>query len=42
MSIIDLRKCEDILKEKFDIDEDTPLIILKFEKSGTVAYEKNV
>ena len=42
MSIINLKECESLLKEVYPISEDTPLIILKNEKSTNVASEKNV
>ena len=42
LSMIDLGKCEELLKEQNEIDEDTQLIILKFEKLSSKASEKNV
>ena len=42
MSMIDLGICEDILKSDKGIDEDTPLIILKYENSVNSASEKYV
>ena len=42
LSMIDLGDCEDLLKKENNIDEDTELIILKYEKMTNVAYEKNV
>ena len=42
MSIIDLKDCENLLKEAYNISEDDPLVILKFEKTTGVASEKNV
>ena len=42
MSIINLKECESLLKEVYPISEDTPLIILKNEKSTNVASEKKV
>ena len=40
--MIDLGNCETLLKQKNHIDENIPLIILKFEKLTSVASEKNV
>ena len=42
LSRIDLGNCEKILKEKYNIDDDIPLIILKFEKAGELASNKNI
>ena len=42
LSMIDLGKCEELLREENGIDDDTELIILKFEKLSTKASEKNV
>ena len=42
LSMIDLGECEDLLKKENDIDEDTELIILKYEKITNIAYEKNI
>ena len=42
LSRIDLGNCEKILKEKNNIDDDIPLIILKLEKTGELASNKNI
>ena len=42
LSMIDLAKCEDALKEANDINDDTPLTLLKFEKMTELAIEKNI
>ena len=42
LSIIDLRHCEDLLKEEYNIDEDENLIILKLEKMTSISSERNV
>ena len=42
LSMIDLAECEDALKEANDIDEDSPLVLLKFEKITDVSIEKNI
>jgi len=42
LSMIDLAKCEDALKEANNIDDDTPLNILKYEKITNMSIEKNV
>jgi len=42
LSIIDLGKCEELLREEYGIDNETELIILKFEKISSKASEKNV
>ena len=42
LSIIDLGKCEKLLKEENGIAEETELIIFKFEKLSAQASEKNV
>ncbi len=42
LSIIDLGKCEDLLKETNGINNDVSLIILKFEKLTSSASKKNV
>ena len=42
LSIIDLNKCEELLKSTNNIDENLSLIFLKFEKLTGVAAEKNV
>ena len=42
LSMIDLAKCEDALKEANNIDDDTPLNILKYEKITNLSIEKNV
>ena len=42
MSMIDLKDCESKLKKAYNISENDPLIILKFEKNTSVASEKNV
>jgi surface protein len=42
LSIIDLGQCEDVLREKYHIDEKDPLIILKQENiSNTKSSDKN-
>ena len=42
LSMMDLGHCEYLLKTENGIDENTPLIILKFEKLTNTASEKNV
>ena len=42
LSMIDLGKCEELLKQEYNIDSDTDLIFLKFEKLTNYASEKNV
>ena len=43
LSMIDLAECHKKIIENYDdIDEDTPLIFLKFEKSTSTASEKNI
>ena len=42
LSMIDLNDCEALLKQTNDIEEDTPLIILKYEKLSNLASDKNV
>ena len=42
LSMVDLGECEKILKEENNIDENTSLIILKFEKLTNISAEKNV
>ena len=42
LSIIDLGNCEKLLKEKYYINDNISLIILKFEKLTNIASEKNV
>ena len=43
LSMIDLAECEVLIREAYDdIDDDIPLIFLKFEKSTSTALEKNV
>ena len=42
LSMIDLNKCEELLKSHYGIDESVSLIFLKFEKLTTTAAEKNV
>jgi len=42
LSMIDLGKCEELLREEYGIDNETELIILKFEKISSKASEKNV
>ena len=42
LSMIDLGKCEELLKQEYNIDSDTDLIFLKFEKLTGIAAEKNV
>ena len=39
LSMIDLGDCEDLLKKENNIDEDTELIILKYEKMTNVAVK---
>ena len=42
LSMIDLNECEALLKQTNDIDQNTPLIILKYEKLSSSASDKNV
>ena len=42
LSMIDLAECEDALKEANNIDDDSPLVLLKFEKITDVSIEKNI
>jgi len=42
LSMIDLGECENLLKQKYNIDQNVPLIIIKFEKLTNEASEKNV
>ena len=42
MSMLNLKKCESLLKQKNNIPQDNPLIILKFEKQTNIAREKNI
>ena len=42
LSLIDLGDCEKLLKDEYNIEQNTPLIILKFEKLSSSASEKNV
>ena len=41
-SIIDLGKCEKILKEQNNIDKNLSLLILKFEKISNISSERNL
>ena len=40
--MIDLEECEKLIKGKYEIDDETPLLFLKFEKLTSIASEKNV
>ena len=40
--MIDLGTCEKLLKAEYDMKDNIPLIILKFEKLTNIASEKNV
>ena len=42
LSMIDLGECANLLKTKYNIYDDTPLIIFKLEKSGEIASKRNV
>jgi len=42
LSILDISKCETILKEKYNLNEDDNLIILKKEKKSNKASEKEI
>ena len=42
LSIIELNKCQKLLKEAYNINENKSLIILKYEKLTNNSYEKNV
>ena len=42
LSMIDLGECGNVLKKKYNIDEDTPLIIFKYEYLGDVASKRNI
>ena len=42
LSAIDLGECEDLLRKENNIDNNTQLIILKFEKMTNIVYEKNI
>ena len=41
-SKIDLGQCEDILKEKNNIDKNSSLLMLKYEKLSNISYERNL
>ena len=41
-SKIDLGQCEDILKEKNNIDKNSSLLMLKYEKLSNISYERNM
>jgi len=42
LSMIDLGECGIKLKKKYNINDDTPLIIFKLEKAGEVASKRNI
>ena len=42
LSMIDLAKCEDALRESNGIDNDIPLNFLKFERLSNLSIEKNI
>ena len=42
LSTIDLGECENILKRENEIDQNIPLILLKLEKTGEVASNRNI
>ena len=42
LSIIDLRKCETILKNIYEINENTSLIIMKYEKISNISTERSL
>ena len=42
LSIIDLRKCENILKNHYVINENTSLIIMKYEKISNISSERSL
>ena len=42
LSMIDLGDCGKELKKKYNLDEDTPLLLFKLEKSGEIASKKNI
>ena len=42
LSILDISNCEAILKEKYNLNEDVDLIIVKKEKKAKKAYEKDI
>ena len=42
LSTIDLGECENIVKRENEIDQNIPLIILKLEKTGEVASNRNI
>ena len=42
MSMIDFKDCEASLKKAYNIDQNDPLIILKYEKITNIAREKNI
>ena len=41
-SKIDLGQCEDILREKYNIDKNLSLLILKYEKISNISSERNL
>ena len=42
LSIVDLRKCENIFKSQYDINENASLIIMKFEKISNISSERTL
>ena len=42
LSIIDLDQCENLLKKKNGIDDNTPLILIKYEKLTNITYQKDI
>ena len=42
LSIIDLRKCENALKNNYGINENISLIIIKFEKVSNISSERSL
>ena len=42
LSIIDLRKCEKKLKNLYGVNDNTPLIIMKYEKISNISSERTL
>ena len=42
MTIIDLKDCENLLRQSYNIETSLPLIFLKYEKTSGLASGKNI
>ena len=42
LSVIDLSKCEILLRNKYHIDNSIPLIYIKTQSNSNISYEKNI